>query len=190
LLYRSGRVRFGSGLRCDGIPRILVDPGATVVFGDGVELRADVEIRAHGTSRIEIYDHVRIDRGVRLLATNESRISIGKGARVGMYTVFNGGDSISIGDGCLISGFVYLQTSMHRFQSTHAMVKDQGYDHAPIELGRNAWLAAHVVVMPGRRIGQDAIVGSNAVVTRDVEAGHIVAGIPAKTIRDRNDAGA
>jgi acetyltransferase-like isoleucine patch superfamily enzyme len=187
LLYRSDRVRFGRRFRCDGVPRIIVDPGATVVIGDDVEFRSAIEIRAHGTSRVEIGSNVRVDRGVRLLAANESIITIGAGARIGLHTVFNGGASISVGLGSLISGFVYLQTSMHRFKSRETMVKDQGYDHADIAIGNNAWLAAHVVIMPGCRIGDDAIVGSNAVVTGDVEAGHIVVGIPARTIRDLNE---
>jgi acetyltransferase-like isoleucine patch superfamily enzyme len=106
-----------------------------------------------------------------------------------MYAVFNGGASISVGMNCLISGFVYLQTSMHRFQNREIMVKDQGYEHADISIGNNAWLAAHVVILPGCRVGDDAIVGSNAVVTRDVEMGHIVVGVPARTIRDRSKEG-
>lgn len=186
-LYRSDRVRFGANFRCDGVPRILVDADAEVAIGDNVEFRRGIEIRAHGTSRIGIGDNVRLDRGVRLLAANDSRITIGAGSRVGLYAVFNGGASISIGLGTLISGFVYLQTSMHRFKDRSAMVKDQGYDHADVAIGNNAWLAAHAVILPGCRVGDNAIVGSNAVVTRDVEPGHIVAGVPARSIRDLNE---
>lgn len=186
LIYQSDRVRFGKRFRSDGIPRIMIDPDASIVIGDDVEFRKDIEIRAHGTSQVHIGGNVRVDRGVRLLAANDSRVSVGQGSRIGLHSVFNGGSSITVGEGCLISGFVYLQSSMHRFNVKGIMVKDQGYDHAPIVVGNNVWLAAHVVIMPGRKVGNDAIVGSNAVVTKDVESGHVVAGVPASTIRDLN----
>ena len=128
---------------------------------------------------------MRIDRGVRILAANAAVVSIGAGARIGLYSVLNGGDSITVGDATLVSGFVYLQTSMHAHESTATAIRDQGYVHGPVVVGAGAWLAAHVVVMPGVHIGDGAVVGSNGVVTRDVEAGHVVAGVPAKTIKVR-----
>src|SRR5690606_12089957 len=94
--------------------------------------------------------------------------------------------SITIGETCLVSGFVYLQTSMHRFTDREVAIRDQGYTHGPIVIGKAAWLAAHVVVLPGITIGPDAIIGSNAVVTQNVTQGKIVAGVPAKPIGDRD----
>ena len=54
---------------------------------------------------------------------------------------------------------------------------------APIVIGRKVWLGAAVTVVPGVPIGDGAIVGAGAVVTRDVPANAIVAGVPAKLIR-------
>lgn len=99
-----------------------------------------------------------------------------------MYSVLNGGSSISVGVKSLVSGFVYLQTSMHKFDSVGKPIRDQGYDHAEVVVGDGAWLAAHVVVMPGIKIGDNAVVGSNAVVTSDVSANTVVGGVPAKTL--------
>lgn len=183
LAYAGARVRIGARLRCDGVPRCLVDPTASLVIGDDVEFRSGVEIRVHGQAQVRIESGVRIDRGVRILATNASRVVVGRGSRIGMYAVLNGGDSITLGQNVLVSGFVYLQTSMHRNEDPTRSIRDQGYDHAPVEIGDGAWLAAHVVVMPGVHIGHDAVVGSNGVVTRDVPAGQTVVGVPARSIR-------
>jgi acetyltransferase-like isoleucine patch superfamily enzyme len=55
--------------------------------------------------------------------------------------------------------------------------------HAPITIERDAWLGTGVVVLPGITIGEGAIVGSNSVVTRDVEPYTIVSGLPARPMR-------
>lgn len=185
LVYFGRRVSIGRNFKTDTIPRILVDKGAKVVIGDNVEFKRNVELRAHKTSAIIISDKVRLDRGIRVLSNNTARVEIGTGARIGLYSVLNGGDSISIGPATLISGFVYLQTSMHGHESKAHTVQEQGYLHAPVVLGPDVWLGTHVVVMPGVTIAQGGVVGSNAVVTKDVAEYQVVAGIPAKTIKER-----
>nr|WP_276569060.1 hypothetical protein [Thiocapsa imhoffii] len=76
---------------------------------------------------------------------------------------------------------------MHRVETPNVAIRDQGYDHAPIQIGDGAWLGSHVVVMPGRVIGMDAVVGSNGVVTRDIADRMIVAGVPARVVKERTD---
>lgn len=185
LLYHSSNISFGKNLRCDSIPKIMIDKGAKLEIGDQVELRRNLEIRVHQEAQMKIGSHVRIDRGVRLLATNKAQLILEEGVRIGLYTVFNGGDSIRVGQKCLISGFVYLQTSMHGFKDRNVEVQAQGYDHAPIELAKDCWLGTHVVVLPGVRLGEGVVVGSNAVVNRSVEAYKVIGGIPAKEIKER-----
>ncbi|MES1952424.1 acetyltransferase [Salinisphaera sp. S4-8] len=121
---------------------------------------------------------------MRILASNSSCVRVGSGARIGMYSVLNGGDSIDVGTGALLSGFVYLQTSQHRFDDRARLIRDQGYRHAKVVVGDGAWLAAHVVVMPGVSIGCGAVVGSNAVVTKSVAPREIVGGVPAQLLRN------
>lgn len=185
LLYQGSNVQFGKDLRCDSIPKIMIDKGAKLSIGDKVELRRNLEIRVHQEAQMEIASNVRIDRGVRLLATNKAKIIIEEGVRIGLYTVFNGGDSIRVGRKSLISGFVYLQTSMHGFKDRQLEVQAQGYDHAPIELANDCWLGTHVVVLPGVTLGQGVVVGSNAVVNRSAEEYKVIGGIPAKEIKER-----
>jgi acetyltransferase-like isoleucine patch superfamily enzyme len=184
LLYSKSNLQIGKNLQCDSIPSIIIEPHATLFIGDNVTLRKDVEIRVHGEAKIRIDDNVRIDRGVRILAANKSTIAIEEGTRIGFYSVFNGGDSITIGKKCLISGFVYLQTSMHRHEK-NKFIQEQGYDHSPVSLGDDVWLGVHAVVLPGCHVGPGAIVGSNSVVTKDVESNAIVVGSPAKVINYR-----
>jgi acetyltransferase-like isoleucine patch superfamily enzyme len=184
-LYFGGRVKFGKNFKTDSIPRIIVDRGCSITIGDNVDFKRNIEIRSHGKSAIIINDGTRIDRGVRILAANNAKIMIDSGARIGLYSVLNGGDSIYVGKKTLISGFVYLQTSMHGFSDRGRAVQDQGYSHAPLRLEDDTWLGTHVVIMPGVTIGKGGIVGSNAVVNKDVEQYQVVAGVPAKPIKER-----
>jgi len=185
LFYAGKNVQFGTGFLCDSIPKIMIDKGAQLKIGNKVELRRNVEIRVHQQSQVHIGSNVRIDRGVRLLSTNKAKLQLEDGVRVGLYTVFNGGDSIRVGSKSLISGFVYLQTSMHGFKDRSQEVQNQGYDHAPINLGKDCWLGTHVVVLPGVNLGQGVIVGSNAVVNKSAEDYQVIGGIPAKVLKER-----
>lgn len=185
LIYGGSNVRIAKGLRCDSIPRILIDKTAYLEIGPEVELRRNIEIRVHGNSRCEIEGKVRIDRGVRILSANAAQIHIESGVRIGLYSVLNGGDSIKVGAKSLISGFVYLQTSMHGFKSKEKGVQDQGYEHAPVTLGADTWLGTHVVILPGVTLGKGVVVGSNAVVNKSIEAYKVIGGIPAKELKER-----
>lgn len=185
LLHEGRNVRIGRGLRCDAVPRLLVDRSGELLIGKDVEMRSGVEIRVHKSARVIIEDGVRLDRGVRILATNNAVVRIGAGSRIGLYSVLNGGASIHVDERSLISGFVYLQTSMHRTSRPDLDIIDQGYDHAEIQIGRGAWLGAHVVVMPGCSVGLRAVIGSNAVVTRNVPEGAVAAGVPARILREK-----
>jgi acetyltransferase-like isoleucine patch superfamily enzyme len=184
LLNTRKNIKIGAHFQADALPKITVDPKSQLIIGEGVIFRKDVEIRVHNEAKLEIGNDIRIDRGVRLLAANKSMVIIGEGSRIGCYSVFNGGDQIRIGKKCLISGFVFLQTSMHRHKKGK-FIQDQGYDHDPIELGDDVWLGVHSVVLPGCSIGSGAIVGSNSVVTKNINADEIVVGAPARLINIR-----
>ncbi|RME99896.1 MAG: acyltransferase, partial [Bacteroidetes bacterium] len=183
-LFQSDKLQIGKNFRCDTFPDINLTQNGKIKIGDDVLLRRKVELRAHQEASISIGNKVRIDRGVRILGANKAKIVLNSGVRIGLYSVLNGGDSIAIGKNTLISGFVYLQTSMHRF-ATKEKIQDQGFDHAPVRLADDVWLGAHVVVMPGVSIENGSIVGSNAVVTQSVAAYKVVGGVPAKELKDR-----
>jgi acetyltransferase-like isoleucine patch superfamily enzyme len=185
LCYAGSRIKVGSNFRCDTFPDVQITQNGKLTIGNDVLLRRDVEIRTHNDSQIEIGNKCRIDRGVRILAANEATIKIQEGARIGLYAILSGGDSITIGKKSLISGFVYLQTSMHRYKG-YGSIQEQGFDHAPVKLEGDVWIGAHAVILPGVTLKAGSIVGSNAVVNKSVPSKTIVGGVPAKTIKERN----
>ena len=185
LLFSSKRISVGKNFQCDTWPSIIIDENAKFIIGNHVTFRRNVELRAHGNSKIHVKGNNRIDRGVRILGNNNAEISIDKNTRIGLYTVLNGGDSISIGKKVLISGFVYLQTSMHN-HNKNGNIQDQGYKHGSIEIHDDVWLGSHVVVLPNCVLSKGCVVGSNAVVTKSAEKENVLAGVPAKIIKERS----
>jgi acetyltransferase-like isoleucine patch superfamily enzyme len=86
---------------------------------------------------------------------------------------------LEIGDDTLIGAYSYIITGDHRFSDPAQLIRRQGYEGAPITIGSNVWIGCHVTILPGVTIGNNAIIGAGAVVTRPVPAGEIWAGVPA-----------
>lgn len=64
-------------------------------------------------------------------------------------------------------------------------LRDSGHEAAAITIGRQVWIGRGAVVLAGVRIGDGALVAANAVVTRDVPAGAVVGGVPARPLHRR-----
>jgi putative colanic acid biosynthesis acetyltransferase WcaF len=107
-------------------------------------------------------------------------IQIGEVVGIADRAVLYSQARIEIADHVTISQEAYLCTGSHDYNSPQFTLWT-----APIIIGRNSWVAARAFVHPGVCIGQNAVIGACAVVTRDVADGAIVAGNPAKVIRIR-----
>ncbi|MBA4609218.1 sugar O-acetyltransferase [Aeromicrobium sp. Marseille-Q0843] len=107
-------------------------------------------------------------------------LTLGKDVFINLGCRFQDTGGITIGDGTLIGHGSTLTTL------NHAIDPDRRADMlpAPIVIGRKVWLGASVTVVPGVTIGDGAIVGAGSVVTRDVPANAIVAGVPARVLRE------
>ena len=88
---------------------------------------------------------------------------------------------ITIGASCQIATCVQLLTATHPIDPGP---RRAGWESgAPIVLGDNVWLGGGVIVCPGVTIGDDTVVGAGAVVTRDLPAGVVAVGNPARVLR-------
>jgi acetyltransferase-like isoleucine patch superfamily enzyme len=90
--------------------------------------------------------------------------------------------NITIGNRVSIAPRVTLVTSSHPNQSRIRAFAP--VSHGPIVIEDDAWLGAGCVVLPGVRIGRGAVIGANSVVHQDVASLHVVAGHPARTVRE------
>lgn len=88
---------------------------------------------------------------------------------------------VEIGEDVSIGPNVQLLTAWHPLDSATRRAKWEGAD--PISIGDNVWLGGGVIVCPGVTIGENAVVGAGSVVIRDVPAGVLVVGNPARVVR-------
>lgn len=96
------------------------------------------------------------------------------------------GGEINIGKDCLFGPNVVLRTAGHKFDSLNVLIRKQGHTISNIIIDDNVWVGANAVILGGVHIGQGAIIGAGAVVTKDVPANVIVGGVPAKIIKKRS----
>ena len=106
-------------------------------------------------------------------------IKIGKNVFINAGCKFQDQGGIEIGDGALIGHGVVLATLNHDFAPENRSTLHP----SAIKIGKNVWIGSNATVLPGVSIGDVAIVAAGAVVTRDIPAKTIAAGVPAKVIR-------
>lgn len=93
--------------------------------------------------------------------------------------------SVVIEEAVGIAAGVYISDHSHSFRDPDVPIRDQPISEPrPVRIGRGAWLGQNVVVLPGVTIGEQAVIGANSVVTRDIPPRTVAAGAPARVIRE------
>jgi serine acetyltransferase len=112
------------------------------------------------------------------------RLTIGDGCDLGDNLLISCALRVSIGNAVLASQRVYIGDNNHDFTNpTSGPVGLPCVNPRPVRIGDGAFLGIGCAVMPGVTIGERAVIGANAVVTSDVEAWTMVAGIPARPVK-------
>ena len=169
LLVRLARRRLANRrLRTDGIAFI----GPRVVLQIGRRGRIELgrwSWLGHGTK-------VRCHEGV---------VSIGAKTVLGQECTISAYQHVSIGRECVIADRVMLIDFDHGVVEVDRPIRLQGIYKRDVRVGNNVWIGYGACILRGVTIGDNAIVGTNSVVTRDVPENAVVAGVPARVIRMR-----
>jgi maltose O-acetyltransferase len=111
-----------------------------------------------------------------------SNVHVGDDVYLNVGCVFLDVRRVTLGDSCLLGPGVHVYTATHPLDPAE---RASGLEYGePVALGDDVWVGGQAVVTPGVTVGDAAVVGAGAVVTDDVPAGVVVAGNPARVVRE------
>jgi acetyltransferase-like isoleucine patch superfamily enzyme len=163
------KLRFGRRLQTDGL--CFICPGVQLELGR--------------RARLLIGRWAWIGHGTKI-RVHEGTVSIGAKSVLGQECTISAFQSVSIGRECIVADRVMLIDFDHGAVEVERPIRLQGIYKRDVQVGHNVWIGYGACVLRGVTIGDNSIVGTNAVVTRDVPADAVVAGVPARVIRMRD----
>lgn len=146
---------------------------------------------------VTIMDHVilkgpNIELGNRsvihefcLVNTRGGSLKVGEDSSINSFSKLSCKGGVTIGSGVRIGSHFSLVASTHVFEDKDVPIYKQGTSYKGIHINDNVWIGTNVVVLDGVTVGKNSIIAAGAVVNKDVPDNVIVAGVPAKIIRER-----
>ncbi|WP_026065260.1 sugar O-acetyltransferase [Amphibacillus jilinensis] len=171
----------------------MYDPADPVLLKDRAEARKKVRLFnqtsvSEGEKRKNILEALLGSTGENVYIEPNIRFDYGYNTHVGDHFFANFDCTIldvcevRFGDHCMLGPGVQIYTATHPLGPVE---RNSGKEYAkPITIGNNVWIGGSAIINPGVKIGDDAVIASGAVVTKDVPARVVVAGNPAKVIRE------
>lgn len=167
---------FGKGMMIRVAPRITI--GSRVIFDD----YSAMDVRGEGS--IEIEDHVTIARFTSIMARG-GKVSIGRGVNISSYCRLATQTRLQIGESTLIAAYCYIGPGNHQHGDDGQPLISSKMDlKGGVKIGKHCWLGTKVTVVDGVTVGDGAIIGAHSLVKDDVPPYTVVAGVPAKVIRE------
>jgi acetyltransferase-like isoleucine patch superfamily enzyme len=162
------KLRFRSRLKTEGL--CFICPQVSLEIGRGATLRVGRWAWIGHGSKIRVH---------------EGEVSIGAKTVMGQDCTISAYQHVSIGRECIIADRVMLIDFDHGVTEVERPVRLQGIYKRDVHVGHNVWMGFGSCVLRGVSIGENSIVGTSAVCTRDVPANAVVGGVPARLIRMR-----
>jgi acetyltransferase-like isoleucine patch superfamily enzyme len=142
-------------------------------------------LEALDDGRLEIGKGTLLEPMCWITIADSGRVEIGEGCFLNIGTMVAAQERVTIGDHTMFANGCFVSDAAHRYDDPDKPITWQGFtSKGPTSIGSNCWLGANCVVNTGVTIGDRCVIGANSVVTRDVPAGMIAAGAPAKVIRE------
>src|ERR671933_354944 len=162
------KLRWRGRLQTDGL--CFVGPGVQLEIGPEAVLRLGRwSWIGHGTK----------------IRVHEGAVEIGAKTVFGQECTISAFQHISIGRECIVADRVMLIDYDHGVVEVERPIRLQGIYKRDVRVGHNCWIGYGACILRGVTVGDNAIIGTNAVVTKDVPANAVVAGLPARLIRMR-----
>lgn len=168
------KVRCGKRLHLSSMA--TVEPGCRIdaLSPEGVRLGPRAKLGAG--SIVSTTSHLStLGRGFRL----------GRDSSCGEWCYFGTAGGVTIGDDVIMGQFVSFHAQQHYFEDPENPIRAQGTHAAGIEVGDGTWIGAKATILDGARVGAGSVIAAGAVVRGEHPAGAVLAGVPAKVVRQR-----
>jgi acetyltransferase-like isoleucine patch superfamily enzyme len=162
------KLRLGARLGLDGLA--FIGPGVVLQVGKG--------------ARIELGRWSWLGHGTKVRC-HEGLVSIGAKTVMGQECTISAFQHVKIGRECVIADRVMFIDFDHGVVEVERPIRLQGIYKRDVNVGNNVWIGYGACILRGVTVGDNAIIGTNAVVTKDVPANAVMAGLPARVIRMR-----
>jgi acetyltransferase-like isoleucine patch superfamily enzyme len=167
--YLLLKLRYRGRLETDGI--CFICPGV------------QIEIGRHATLRIGRWAWIGHASKIRV---HEGEVSIGAKTVMGQDCTISAFQHVSIGRECILADRVMLIDFDHGASEVDRPIRLQGIYKRDVHVGHNVWIGYGACLLRGVTIGDNSIVGTSSVVTREMPENAVVAGVPARVIRMRD----
>lgn len=141
-----------------------------------------------GTKNISIGNRVRIYPGCRMETHEGGHITINDDCSIGQnFHITSGNSNLSVGKNTTISGNVFITNIDHEYQNIDKHILEQPKIFKETVIGDNCFIGYGASIQAGTKLGKQCIVGTNAVVRGEFPDYCVIAGIPAKIIKEYDD---
>jgi acetyltransferase-like isoleucine patch superfamily enzyme len=182
-LLKSGGVLFAGR-------NVVIEHGYRIEAEHGLILEDNVAINALSENGIRIGRNVTIKSGAVIVCSGVVRnkgegLTIGNGSAVGTFNYLAAQGGIEIGNDVIIGPGVMIFSEDHNFSNGRVVIKHQGEARSKVVIEDNCWIGAGVTILKGVRIGRGSVIAAGSVVKQDVAANSLMAGIPARFVKER-----
>ena len=148
-------------------------------LGRGLEIQI-----AHRDAEIRFGRFVWIGDGTKIRC-HEGLVEIGPKTVMGQECTISAYQRVRIGEQCVIADRAMFIDFDHGVVEVERPIRHQGIYKRDVVVGSNVWIGYGACVLRGVRVGDNSVIGTNSVVTRDVPANAVVGGVPARILRMR-----
>lgn len=203
-LRGNGRVVIHNGARIETDVQLVVEDGATLEVGEDCRIGARSQLTVRSGQAMQLGPGAEIENDVLMVSvagveigtaavvgarsavvcrepTGNGSFRLGRGAHVGIDNLVDICADVAIADEVRCGPSCAFYTHKHT-PSQDELIWDQPVVTAAIDVGSEVWIGHGCQLMPGVQVGDRAVLGAGAVVTKDVSSGAIVGGVPARSI--------
>jgi acetyltransferase-like isoleucine patch superfamily enzyme len=164
--------------------RFFTRTGRRMVLDGMLFLGPHVVLEIGRSARVRFGRWVWIGHGTKIRC-HEGEVLIGDKTVLGQECTISAYQHVSIGEQCIVADRVMMIDFDHNVAEVERPIRLQGIYKRDVRVGNNVWIGYGAQILRGATVGDNAIIGASAVVTKDVPANAVVAGAPARVIRMR-----